>query len=100
MRVALLFSDKGVLRRAEAAGPSRVLQILATEEEAVRDPLFASTQLATDDEREQLKAALETDTGLITGGAIIEWLRVRGQEASSSAVSSHRRKTCTCADAE
>lgn len=59
----------------------------------------ARAQLKPEDV-ESLDAALATDKGLITASAIIEWLKGRGQgDVSVSAVSTHRKGACTCADA-
>ena len=59
---------------------------------------FAASQLETDEERDQLTAALETDQGIITSGAVQQWLAGRKQDVTVSAVVSHRKRTCTCAD--
>ncbi|MFA5052977.1 MAG: hypothetical protein WC565_02895 [Parcubacteria group bacterium] len=58
---------------------------------------FAITQLKPA-ERTQLNAALATDSGIINAGAIREWLRLRGQDVSNSAILSHRQGSCTCHD--
>jgi hypothetical protein len=50
-------------------------------------------------ERAQLDAALEIDKGVITAGAIEQWLTKRGQDASITAIANHRKKKCTCYDA-
>lgn len=46
----------------------------------------------------QLKAALDTDPGIITNSAIVEWCKAREQDVTVSAVVSHRKGTCTCND--
>jgi hypothetical protein len=51
------------------------------------------------DEAGALRAALAEDVRIITTSAIITWLARRDQSANVSAVTSHRRGTCTCADA-
>ncbi len=59
---------------------------------------YALTQLKPA-ERKQLEAALATDKNLITASAIIEWLKIRGIESPSvSAITGHRKETCTCHD--
>lgn len=52
----------------------------------------------TDEERAQLAAALEADPGVITSGAITQWCKARGYDATHSGVTSHRRGTCSCRD--
>lgn len=53
-----------------------------------------------DAERKQLEAALSQDTGIITNAAILKWLERRDLDGlSSSAATSHRKGTCTCARA-
>lgn len=47
-------------------------------------------------EAEQLKAACETDQGIITAGAIVGWLKQRGHDTNAVRVSNHRRGTCSC----
>lgn len=60
---------------------------------------FAMSQLKPA-ERKQLEAALAADSGIITTGAVQQWLAARGHEVSSPALTSHRRtKACTCYDA-
>jgi len=59
---------------------------------------FAASQLETDEERDQLTAALETDQGIIPAGAVQQWLSARKQNVSVNTVVSHRKQTCTCAD--
>jgi hypothetical protein len=56
---------------------------------------FAATQLKPA-QRTQLEAACGTDTGIITTGAIVQWLANHGHEVNAPAVTSHRRNTCTC----
>ena len=59
---------------------------------------FADGQLV-DGEREQLKAALAQDVGIITTGSIQQWLAVRKHEALSvAAITSHRKGVCNCGD--
>ena len=50
------------------------------------------------DEAEQLSAALTTDKGIITAGAIQSWLDARGHSVNTNRISNHRRKVCTCND--
>lgn len=50
------------------------------------------------DERAKLAAALATDKGIINTGAIREWLKLRKQEVSVPALTTHRQQTCTCYD--
>lgn len=47
-------------------------------------------------ECEQLRAALDTDAGIITASAIVQWLKARGIETNTNRVSNHRRRVCTC----
>lgn len=47
-------------------------------------------------EREQLTAALASDKNIITGAAIVEWLKERGHVVNSNRVSNHRRGVCAC----
>jgi hypothetical protein len=61
-------------------------------------PLGIASALLDDAEREQLIAACALDPGVITNAAIIQWLAGRGHGTSSSALTSHRRNTCTCHD--
>jgi len=56
---------------------------------------FALDQLAAS-EQEQLKAALTTDSGLITAGSVQQWLAARKHEVTTSAVVAHRKGTCSC----
>lgn len=49
------------------------------------------------EEAEQLTAACAADKGVITGGAIAEWLKQRDHEVSVNRISNHRRGVCTCA---
>lgn len=58
---------------------------------------FAREQLKPQ-ERDNLNAALDADQGIITAGAIIQWLSVRGHTVSAPAVTAHRKRTCTCDD--
>lgn len=51
-----------------------------------------------DVEREQLTAALATDNGIITAAAIQQWLAVRDHTTTASAVTSHRKRVCSCVD--
>jgi hypothetical protein len=51
------------------------------------------------DEADLLRAALMEDIRTITTGAIIKWLERRDRTVNVSAVTSHRRGTCACADA-
>lgn len=58
---------------------------------------FAIDQLGPRSEAaKQLAAAVDTDPGIITNSAIVEWCKARGQEVTVSAVVSHRKGTCTC----
>lgn len=50
-----------------------------------------------DTEQQQLQAACAQDNGIITSGAIQQWLTARNHEVSISAIVSHRKKVCTCA---
>lgn len=59
---------------------------------------FALGQL-DDVEREQLIAALATDNGIITAAAIQQWLGHRDHTTTASAVTSHRKRVCSCDDA-
>lgn len=56
---------------------------------------IARDQLATDEERAQLDAAIAAEDDITVGG-IIKWLERRDQQASSAAVSSHRKRRCRC----
>lgn len=47
-------------------------------------------------EAEQLKAALNTDSGIITASAVVQWLGERGHETNTNRVSNHRRGVCNC----
>lgn len=58
---------------------------------------FALSQMAPAD-RQKLTAALAVDQGIITNGAIVEWVTSRKQETNVSAVVSHRKGSCTCHD--
>lgn len=58
---------------------------------------FALTQLKPT-ERDQLVAALATDKGIITGSAVEQWLKARGQTANPSAITAHRIGRCSCND--
>lgn len=49
-----------------------------------------------DTQPEQLKAALATDSGIITASAIVKWLADRGHETNTNRVSNHRRGVCNC----
>lgn len=49
------------------------------------------------EELTQLQAALDTDKGFITAGAIDGWLKARGHETNAIRISNHRRGTCHCA---
>lgn len=46
--------------------------------------------------REQLRAALDTDAGIITAGAVVAWLKERGHDTNANRISNHRRGVCTC----
>ena len=59
---------------------------------------FAASQLETDEERDQLTAALEIDQGIITAGAVQQWFAARKQDVTVNSVVSHRKRTCTCND--
>lgn len=50
----------------------------------------------TEPEREQLAAALATDGSIITAAAITEWLTARKHDVNGSAITSHRRRRCSC----
>lgn len=52
-----------------------------------------------DDEVEQLRAALASDRGVITSGAIQAWLYQRAHEVTVNRVATHRRGVCTCGKA-
>lgn len=49
-----------------------------------------------DTEREQLKAALALDVGIITAAAIVEWLKARGHDTTFAKITNHRRGACSC----
>ena len=55
-------------------------------------------QIKDADELAALDAALGTDKGIITAGAIQQWLKARGHSTSTVAISNHRRGTCRCGD--
>ena len=57
----------------------------------------AREQLSAE-EQAQLDAAVETDKGIITSGAIQHWLKARKHTVSIPAISMHRASRCTCAD--
>ena len=59
---------------------------------------FAKGQLSPE-EAAQLDAAVATDAGIITAGAIVEWLQRREHVTTASAVVNHRKRVCSCADA-
>ena len=61
-------------------------------------PVGSALDALPADEAEMLRAALAEDVRVITTSAIITWLKRRDLEANVSAVTSHRRATCTCAD--
>jgi hypothetical protein len=61
-------------------------------------PLAGALDALPADESGQLAAALREDVRVITTSAIITWLGRRGHQANVSAVTSHRRGTCSCAD--
>lgn len=48
------------------------------------------------EQKVQLEAALETDVGIITGAAIVAWLKDRGIDCNATRISNHRRGTCSC----
>lgn len=48
------------------------------------------------EERKQLEAACAQDIGIITTSAISQWLAARGHEVNTAALTSHRRRTCSC----
>ena len=50
-------------------------------------------------EREQFEAAVGTDAGIITTGAIQQWLVARGHDVSVQNVIHHRSGRCPCARA-
>lgn len=52
------------------------------------------------DEQTQLDAAVGTDKGIITSGAIQHWLKARKHDVSVPAISMHRAGRCTCAEAD
>lgn len=62
-----------------------------------RKPCVVAQALATlsDVDCEGLKQAVDA-SDIITAGAIVEWLKRRELRANVSAVTSHRRGTCTC----
>lgn len=57
-----------------------------------------AVQQLTADERVQLQAACEQDNGIITSGAVQQWLATRKHDVTVSAVVSHRKGVCTCGD--
>lgn len=57
----------------------------------------ARAALRLDSERAQLDAACAEHRNVITAGAIAAWLDLRGQQVNASAVTAHRKNTCTCA---
>lgn len=59
---------------------------------------FALSQV-NEKERAQLLAALATDQGIITAGAVQEWLAKRDHTATASAIVNHRKRICSCHDA-
>lgn len=58
---------------------------------------YAITQL-TSEEQSQLAAACAQDNGIITSGAIQQWLSARKHEVTVSAIVSHRKGVCSCGD--
>ena len=48
------------------------------------------------DEVVQLAAACQADKNIVTGSAIVEWLKARGIETNVNRVSNHRRGVCDC----
>lgn len=48
------------------------------------------------EETEQLAAACAADKNIVTGSAIVEWLKARGIETNVNRVSNHRRGVCDC----
>jgi hypothetical protein len=50
-------------------------------------------------ERKELETALAADSNIITNGAIIEWLtrRGHGDALNPNRITSHRKRSCTCA---
>lgn len=49
-------------------------------------------------DQEALDAAVETDKGIITSGAIEHWLEARKHSVSVQAIAMHRAGRCTCVD--
>lgn len=49
-------------------------------------------------ERAQLDAACDADKGIITAGAIQQWLKARKQMVSIPAITNHRKGNCTCVE--
>lgn len=61
--------------------------------------LAAAAETLTDADQTALLAACKQPLTQITTGAILRWLAKRGIESlSTSAITSHRRGTCTCHD--
>lgn len=54
------------------------------------------TPKLSEEELTQLNAALETDRGVITAGAVQGWLEARGHKVNPTRISNHRRGVCTC----
>lgn len=58
---------------------------------------FALSKLKGE-QREQLRSAIDTDPGIITNAAIVEWMKPRGHVMHVAAVVSHRKGNCSCHD--
>lgn len=48
------------------------------------------------DAKLQLEAALKVDQSIINNAAVATWLEERGHPLHAAAVSSHRKKACSC----
>jgi hypothetical protein len=64
-----------------------------------RCPIGEALSVLPEDEAAQLVAAVATDRHVITASAVVTWLKRRDLSANVSAVTSHRRDTCTCTNA-
>lgn len=61
-------------------------------------PVAHALEQVSEEEGQQLLAALAADKGIITAGAIEQWLKKRGLTGTAAAVASHRREACRCFD--
>lgn len=59
-------------------------------------PIGAAVEQLDKKAATQLQAACAADVGIINSGAIVQWLKNRSHVVSVSAVTTHRRGTCTC----